>query len=80
MCEGGRTGCAWLSACAARARARSCLVLDLLGDSLESLFNKCNRKFTLKTTLMLGIQMVCRRRRRLAARFPRPPSAPAALR
>ena len=34
--------------------------MELLGNSLENLFQSCNKKFSIKTTCMLGIQILDR--------------------
>ncbi|KAI5185088.1 casein kinase 1 [Nematocida homosporus] len=39
---------------------RDVLIMDLLGPSLESLFNYCQRRFSLKTVLMLAEMLITR--------------------
>ena len=43
-----------------QVREYNCLVMDLLGPSLEDLFKYCEYRFSMKTTLMLVVQMIDR--------------------
>lgn len=56
----GGVGIAKLKWFGQRDREYNVLIMDLLGPSLEDLFNFCNRKLSLKTVLMLADQMIAR--------------------
>jgi len=45
------------------------LVMELLGPSLEDLFARCQRHFTVKTIAMIAIQLVSGARRSRSHRF-----------
>lgn len=34
------------------------MVMDYLGPSLEDMLNECGRKFSLKTTIMIGLEIL----------------------
>ena len=53
----GGLGIPWVSWFGAERGYRA-MAMNLLGPSLEGLFNACNHKFTLKTVLMLVDQLV----------------------
>lgn len=44
--------------CGNKQPQTSFLVMELLGKNLDDLFNDCNRKFSLKTVLMMAEQMI----------------------
>ena len=46
--------------CYGNNHTHNILVQELLGRSLENLFNLCNKKFSLKTVCVLGIEMIKR--------------------
>ena len=66
----GGTGVPWIM-WSGRKGDYNVMIIDLLGPSLEDLFKRCNRHFSLKTVLLLADQLVSvfflwalRRRRR----------------
>lgn len=53
----GGPGVPWM-VWAGKSGAYNVMVTDLLGPSLEDVFRRCNRHFSLKTVLLLADQMV----------------------
>ena len=54
----GGTGVPWIM-WSGRQGDYNVMIIDLLGPSLEDLFKRCNRHFSLKTVLLLADQLVC---------------------
>lgn len=46
--------------CYGNSKHYNILVMEILGKSLEDLFNFCNRKFSLMTVCLMGIEMIKR--------------------
>lgn len=64
----GGTGVPWIM-WSGRQGDYNVMIIDLLGPSLEDLFKRCNRHFSLKTVLLLADQLVCLGRTRLNYHF-----------
>lgn len=55
----GGTGVPWIM-WSGKQGDYNVMVIDLLGPSLEDLFKRCNKHFSLKTVLLLADQLVSR--------------------
>lgn len=55
----GGTGVPWIM-WSGKQGDYNVMIIDLLGPSLEELFKRCNRHFSLKTVLLLADQLVSR--------------------